>query len=281
MSFLRFGHVYFLLLLLSALSAFVLPTRFTQKAHPELQALFAPASWPVRAVASRVSRRLNPPGQSDPRTKEALLDENQELRQTNAQLWKEVDQLREIARQLPELGTLQERCTTYAVTGGDPGTRDSLLLRGSTFENVLPGKFVLYPGGVVGQIARAGAGGAQVRLVTDQSFVVRGYFTSNQRDANGLQKPTPLAMDPVLVKGIGNGEMLAQRVVREAAEKASLGFGISVLVNDPDWPRELQNRQLGTVVEVLPRRDSPLHVDVRIRPPSDLRQLRWVMVMNK
>lgn len=281
MSFLRFGQVYFLLLLMSALSAFVLPPRFTQKSHPELQAVFAPLSWPVRAVASKISRRLNPPGEADFRSKETLIDENQELRQTNAQLWKEVDQLREIARQLPELGSLQDRCTTYAVVGGDPGTRDSLLLRGSSFENVVPGKFVVYPGGIVGKVARAGVGGAQVQLVTDIGFAVSASFAMYQRDENRLLKPVPLAIDPILVKGVGNGEMLAQRIVREVAEKAGLQHGTSVLVNDPDWPNELQNRQLGTVVEVIPRRDSPLHVDVRIRPPADLRQLRWVMVMNK
>lgn len=282
MSRLRFQHVFAALMLLAALSAFVLPPRLTSRAHPEIQGLFAPIAWPVRAVAERVMARVNPPGAADARSKEAIFKENEELRQVNVTLQSELSQLREAMNLWDKLGSLKERCTPFAVVGGDAGARDSLLLRGSSVEGLRDGMFVIHPGGVVGVIGRVGwLGGAQTQLVTDRNFVVRGAFANYGRDDAGKLGLRRLRLPAVLVNGLGNGEMLVQRVVRDDAVQAGVAAGTWLVVNDPDWPAELRDQRLGVVVDMTTRRDSALHVDVRVRPPSDLRQLRWVMVMNK
>jgi len=50
MSWVRFNHVFAALLILSALSAFVIPERYTTKAQPQLQGLFYPVAKPARAI---------------------------------------------------------------------------------------------------------------------------------------------------------------------------------------------------------------------------------------
>ena len=48
MSYLRFQHVFVGLLGLSALSAFVVPPKYTYRIEPNLQAVFAPVARTVR-----------------------------------------------------------------------------------------------------------------------------------------------------------------------------------------------------------------------------------------
>ena len=51
MSYLKFNHLFVGLMLLSALSAFVLHPDITNPARAQVQNLFAPVAWPVRSFA--------------------------------------------------------------------------------------------------------------------------------------------------------------------------------------------------------------------------------------
>src|SRR4051812_20272620 len=94
MSWVRFNHVFAVLLILSALSAFVIPERYTTKAQPQLQGLFYPIAKPARAIGAAVSGRVSKPDPTDTRDAVALREENAELRQELAARLRELDEIR-------------------------------------------------------------------------------------------------------------------------------------------------------------------------------------------
>jgi cell shape-determining protein MreC len=53
------------------------------------------------------------------------------------------------------------------------------------------------------------------------------------------------------------------------------------MLDDPDWPKNLQNRRIGKVVSIDKRKDAPLYAEIRIRPESDLKKLKEVMVLTR
>lgn len=280
MSYLRYKHVYFGLMGLSALAAFVLPQQYTRKAQPEVQTLFAPIAWPVRSVAEKLSSRLAPEAQQQARSRQAVIEENDELRQANAKLAHDLEELRQINAGFETLGQIRGRCLIYSVLFNDAGPRDSLAVRSSTaIDRLRNGMFALHPSGVAGVVERAGPGGSQVRLVTDIGFGVKGYFRKLGRNAAGEVYSYKVKLATVLVQGAGNGELAVRMQPRDQLEAAELTPGTWVVVDDPEWPPELQGLGLGVVSEIKPRRDSALHADVIIKPPTDLRRLSRVMVM--
>src|SRR4026208_300524 len=86
MSGIKFNHVFAALLVLSALSAFVIPQRYTARAQPQVQSLFQPVARPVRSVAGWINERLIKPPARDARDKQTIIDENEELKQETARL---------------------------------------------------------------------------------------------------------------------------------------------------------------------------------------------------
>ena len=280
MSFLRFKHAYVGLLGLAGLSAFAIPAPYTRKAVPDVQALFSPISWPVRSVAEKLSSKFDSQVAEENRTKGALLDENEELRQQVAKLSHDLDELRKISAGFEGLGDLKERCRSYPVVFNDSGTSDSLAISTSSLSGVRAGMYALLPSGIAGIVERAGVGGAQIRLVTDRNFPgVRGYFTKPARDVHNEPVFLRLKTDPVLVKGVGNGQMVIAMQRRDVLEQAGVGPGAWVSVEDSEWHPDLQGFRIGTVTEVRPRRDSSLHADVIVKPATDLRRVRRVMVL--
>lgn len=281
MSFLRFKHAFVGLLGASALSAFVLPPRYSRKFQPEVQTLFAPVAWPVRSTAEKLYQRLRPDVAAEARSKQTIVEENEDLRQQVAKLTHDLVELQKISAGFEGLGELKRRCVSYLVVSNDSGTGDSLAIRGSTLDGLKAGQYAIQPSHVVGVVERAGVGGAQVRLVTDAGFGVYGYFATFGTDVEGRPTFLQLKTDPVLVKGVGGGEMVIAMQVKAALDKAGVKPGTWVLIQDPEWPPELQGFRLGVVQDVKTRRDSPLHADVRVRPPTELRRLGRVMVMTK
>jgi hypothetical protein len=62
-------------------------------------------------------------------------------------------------------------------------------------------------------------------------------------------------------------------------------FGIEagdwVMLEDSEWPKSLQNHRVGKVVSIERRKEAPLFAEIRIRPESDLKKLKEVMVFRE
>src|SRR5438067_13703270 len=108
MSWVRFHHVFAALLVLSALSAFVIPERYTTKAQPQLQGMFYPVARPARAFATALSGRLSKPDVTDTRDAQTLREENAELRQELAGRSRELEEMRLREGERARLGTLRD-----------------------------------------------------------------------------------------------------------------------------------------------------------------------------
>lgn len=284
MSSIKFKHVFAALMILSALSAFVIPARFTARAQPQVQGLFLPVAKPVRSMAGWVHERLARPQQIDARDARVLAEENDAIRQELAALSQALEEMRRRDAERSKLGPIRDDCTPVAVVGPDTSAgREGLLLRGSTLEGLKPGQHVLFAGGIVGTVDRAGLAGAEVRLVTDPGFRVGAYFGRFEKDeSDGSIHFRRLDTPPALIEGVGDGAMRCATALTIAdIESAGLRAGDWVVVEEHDWDARVQRRRLGKVVYIAPRRASPLYADIRIEPTANLSRLREVMVLTK
>src|SRR5215217_719903 len=153
MSYVRFSHVFALLLVISALSAFAVPEKHSKKPLPGLQGLFAPVSFPARRFGAWAHDRLSPPDLAGKRTFQAIVAENERLTNYVGSLQKQIEiERRRNAEWAPLPADVRERCIAVAVGGADAGPRESLALPPSSLQRVRDGAFALYPGGVAGQV---------------------------------------------------------------------------------------------------------------------------------
>jgi len=277
MSSIKFNHVFGLLLVLSTLSAFVIPPHYTTRAMPQVQSLFAPVSVPARKAGAWVDGRVRQKETRDRRDAEDVKAENQRLRDRvnflEAQL--EVEQKRNA--QWARLGPLKDRCVPVDVVGSDSGLRDSLALEGSTLHRVRDNAVALYPGGIAGQIqGRAGVAGAQLRLITDKGFRVRGYFVRMNREL----QPQRLSPATFLFEGIG-GAMVMRQLNEQDAAQVGVRAGDLAVVEEREWPPQLRGVALGAVTKIAPLRNAPGFVEIRVEPSVNLELLDEVMVMKK
>ena len=278
MSYIKFNHVFGLLLALSASAAFVVPEKYTVKPLPGLQALFAPVSIPVRRIGGWVHDRLFPRDLAGKRTLAAVVAENERLTGAVGYLQKQLEAERRRNAEWAPLADLRDRCIPLAVAGADAGTRESLALPASTLERVPDGALALYPGGVAGRVdGRTGLGGAQLRLITDRGFKVRGHFS--RRGAGGeVEQMTPV----LLLEGVGDGAMVARGALTwDEVQKGKVKVGDAALLDDRDWPAALHGQRLGVVTRVDPMREQHKFADVRVEPSSNLLLLNEVMVFTK
>lgn len=288
MSHFRFQYVFYGLMGLSALVAFVLPQRYADRYQPQIQVLFWPVSRPVSSIAQAVTRRVSPPVTDDHRPDMDIRAENDRLRTDNAWLHAQLAELSRKDQELGKLGTLKDRCVITKVIGTDAGTRESIQISGSTVDGLRQEMYVLTSEGLVGQIARIWIGGAQVRLVSDPGFRIRCRFW---RFESGEMRP--LAIPPVLVQGKGAGEMrvLSQlplssigldvnlREIKNA-DSPTLAENDYVIVDDGDCP-PLKGVKIGRVNQIGRSRDARLFADVQVKPIANLKRLSEVMVMTK
>jgi hypothetical protein len=280
MSYIRFNHVFASLLAVSALSGFVIPEKYTSKPLPAVQAVFAPVSLPVRRVGAWAHERVGSADPGDRRAAQELRDENLRLATAVDYLEKQLDVERKRNADWEQLGSLRERCVRVTVSGADAGTRDSLLLPGSTLGRIRDGSYALYPGGVAGQVrGRAGFGGAQLTLITDRGFRALGHFARRTEGGPSEQ----LTKTPVLFEGVGGGAMVVRAAVtwEEVEKYQRVQVGDVALLADRDWPLELQGQRLGVVTKVEPMRDAPKFAEIRIEPSVNLMMLKEVMVLAK
>ena len=168
------------------------------------------------------------------------------------------------------------------VIGGDPGTRDSILLNGATPEGIRAGMYAIYPAGVVGLVERAGNAGGQVRLVTDRGFRIRGRFEGDRKDKTGRLQIMPITTPTVLVEGIGNNTLRIRNSLRLAdGQAAGIHEGDWVVVNDHDWPPILAGERIAEVTKFGPDPNTPLFAEVLLQPSTNLMRLEQVMVVAK
>ena len=280
MSHIKFNHVFGFLLVLSLLSAFVIPPKYTNKALPQVQSIFAPVSGPTRRAAVWVHGRVAPPESADRRRAEDVKDENQKLRLQVIELRAQLDRERKRNEQWATLGRVRDQCVAVEVAGGDGGSRDSLALAGSTLEHVRDNAVALYPGGVAGQIqGRAGIAGAQLRLVTDLGFRVQGRFVRMDRNL----APQPVLNDGVVItfEGVGGAMVVRPPLSEGVVSAAGLKVGDIAVAHEREWPPVLEGKALGTVTRIEPRRDAAGFLEVRVEPSMNLMMLDEVMVMRR
>jgi hypothetical protein len=281
MSFFRFNHVFVGLMVLSGVSAVISP-RFGGAPKVNVQALFAPVAVPARAAVSSVhdwftdDTPLDVASPDKPRTTAQLRQENTELRLTVIELTKQLEYLQILNADREKLGLLRQLCTPVAVVGADAGTRQTLQLKGSTVPQVRPDMAVLYSGGLVGRISRAGVAGAEVRLITDEGFAMTCGFG---RIVEGRFVSLPVTQQ--LVRGAGQGRMVAPYIKLEDIKQAGLAENDSVVLEDRDWSQQVWGQNVGRIFRIVPRRNAPGYADVEIEPFGNLLQLKEVMVLTK
>ena len=278
MSQVKFNHVFAFLLVLSTLSAFVIPPQYTNKALPQVQSVFAPVSSPARRLGSWVHGRVSLRESPDRRKAEDVKAENERLRLQVIELQAHLDFEQKRNAQWSTLGRLKDQCVPVDVVGADSGTRDSLALQGSTLEHVRDNAVALYPGGVAGQIrGRAGIAGAQLQLVTDRGFRVRGYFVRMTADL----RPQRVFPATVLFEGVGGAMVVRPPLSQQDVAQAGLQVGDIAVADEREWPPELVGKALGAVTRIEPKRDASGFAEIRVEPSMNLKMLDEVMVMKR
>jgi cell shape-determining protein MreC len=285
MSF-KFNQVFVSLLLLSVLSAFVLPPHLTNRLRG-FGALFAPVSRPTRAIASSIHNRVASKPHRDTRETTDVKDENERLRVLVMSLSGQLEELRRINADRQNLGNVEPLCTPFKVTGIDPGQRDSLGIAASSRDHVTDNMPVLSGRGIVGTIERVGPAGAQVKLISDRDFKASARFIRLKTDDKGATTAQPLAATTPLVRGAGKGALqianvlLKETALGEGADKGEITAGDYVVLDDPAWPVNLKGIYIGQIESIEQQTGAPQHAMIRVRPFLDFSSLNEVWVLNK
>src|SRR5215208_1702649 len=211
MSLFRSHPVFAFLMFLGFVSAFLLPSGFTESISPQFQYLFAPVARPVRSIAQWGHGRAGGPGEDDPRPRTQIAMQNQELVQEVLRLKHELEELRRLNTDRERLGSLRPLCTPVPVIGPGLDGRDALQVQASKFSGLRDGMCVLYSGDMVGTLKQVGVAGGQVQLVTDPGCRVFAYFRSDRAPADSKGDKAGGILErqgeQVMVEGTGQGTM--------------------------------------------------------------------------
>src|SRR5262245_14612482 len=286
MSYLRFNHVFFSLMLLALLSAFVFSPKATDRVKGRVSNVFAPVAWPTnhlvawgkQKIFGRYLRDDGSPHHA--RNTAELIDENRELRIALGNLKGQLERSVEDKAQRDAVGTAKQFCTPFSVIGSDSGARDTIMLSGSSFDGLREGMKVLYSGGVVGHLVRVGVGEARVMLVTDKQFNVTACFARVVRSADNKVDFVILSPEPRILYGAGNGEMIMPDVPVKIIEEIGVRENDWLVLNDHSWEKVLAGYRIGYITKIKPSK-SPSFRDIVICPDQPLTALHEVMVMNK
>jgi cell shape-determining protein MreC len=278
---LRFNQVFFALMALSFLSAFVAPARLTELQRVPLEGLLVPISRPTYHIATWLRGRLVRTPPEDSRSFDAIRQENLELRQEISRLQMEVERLGALAAERQNLGDLKSLCDRFPVAGTDSGDRDGLILSGISAA-VKEQQPVLYGGGLAGTVDRAGEGVAHVRLVTDAGFVVSGQFVRFVKQPDGTVQVVRVSQLLPIVQGAGGGQMVIANLPLQDVTSAQLQPDDWVVLSDNTWPAAIQGIRVGRIASIKRAQRAALFAEIKLEPESGLMRLGdvWVMTRN-
>jgi hypothetical protein len=285
----RSQNLFYGLMTIAFVMAFMLPARLSGKFRPQLGIVFSPVSRAAAGVARMISGRTQiTPAANDHRNDDALRLDNEALRAEVARL---ISQLNESARrdsELANLGNLNGLCVIAQVAGADTSGRESITLVGRSLLGVKPGMYALTREGLVGRVDSVSAGSAQVRLITDPGVRLKCRFSTFN---NGV--PTPAPLPQMLVEGRGDGVLTVRRIKlsdlrldnslqpADPSIPPALQPGDYCMLEDADCPLALQGVRLGRVESIYPSPGGRLMADVMIRPVVNLKRLPEAMVLNQ
>jgi cell shape-determining protein MreC len=285
---------FWILMGLSALSAFVLPPAWTARTRGLFQPL-ALLQWPASWFAGRTHAAV------DSVTEPAVTpDQARELQAENDRLQRQVLQqrlaLQEAQRRLAELSGLAEqlpdshaRIIIAPVVAADASPRHSTLLiaKGQQAQWVREGEWVvaggapapewdadatvrdlLSRGWLIGRVSEVQPRLARVQLATDPRF------KTEVRTARMLADGTvQLAGDACVLEGQGAGRM---RITQAVEDYDKTGYRIVVVPTSRDLPVPMT---LGRIEGSTPRNDSSQHFNLTVLPWGPAEKLTHVYVI--
>lgn len=269
-------------------AALAIPASVTESLRGPVSLLFLPLSRPTKGVSDLVSRHvfssdaLAAQDEAVPKSQADLLAENTALRTQIVSLITQLDDLKRLNADRSNMGEVRDRAVTVRVTGLDASlgsARQFLQLSVPMSAGIRERMVAVYPQGLVGRVAASALGGARVQLTTDRDFRVQAMFVRFTRLPNGSLQyrwlPTPSAP---LVVGDGGG-MKVQNLSAKEVEASGIQAGDWLAIRDSEFPALLQGYRIGQVTAI--RNASPLWADIRVMPPSDLRLLQEVQIVNR
>jgi len=280
-------------MVLAGLCAFALPARISDRVRTNVQVLFVPISWPTHKIGTWLVNRLAPDRVHDdgakdpnhPRNVRELVEENQDLRQRLLTLKDQLARAQQREAERATVGEVRALCKPFSVVGtsGDSAQREALFIAGTTRDGVMNGQPVVFGGigggGVAGRVASAELTSSRVQLITDRSFRVKVGFARTLAKPDGKSDFVVVATPQVLAEGDGQGHLFIRNLSIHDKDSASLEVGDSVILNDEDWPDMLQRYRLGRIVSIGQRPNGPLFAEIQVEPPTNLLNLREVLVM--
>lgn len=292
------GTTFWILMVASALSAFLLPMWWTQWGR----GLFQPIAL-IQMPATAATRQVQNAARKTT-TRRISADEARQLRAENEALRRQVGATRELLRQtearLEDLTGLRGQLPddhveiiVAPVVGYDASPRRETLLiaKGrqrqwsravATAQWVLAVsaprpewdedatlRDLLHREWIVGRVTEVQTRTARVQLATDPAF------TTEVRLARVLADGTWLyAEERCLLRGTGGGSMI---ITQATANYHENDYRMVVVPASPELPTPFS---IGCVVSARQRRDSPQHYDLAVKPWSPVGQLTHVYVVT-
>ena len=297
MSSLRFNYLFAALLGASFVTAFVIPSKYTTRGFGQLQGVFSPVSRPIRALLGGISRHYRQEPIHDdlspqkPRDESAVFAQNHELLAAYASLELKFNQLSQLNADRQSVGDIRRLCKPAGVTGSETsGLREVLSITAPVSTDGLANRPVIRGNpsqspmscDLIGRVAPSGRLGAQVRLVTDPGFVLSVRFARYVPAEEGkLHLKFVESLHP-LIRGIGHNQMsIASNLSMKEVLSAGIAVNDLVLLDDPEWPPNIQGFSIGRIVSLNHQSKSALFADIRVEPATNLMRLTEVMVMIK
>jgi cell shape-determining protein MreC len=276
----QFNQVFSGLMVLSLVSAFMLPPHVTDIGRSPIQTLLIPISRPAYRIANAVRGHLQPQAVEDIRPTMAIQEENQALKQQVQRLSTEIEDLEQRAGERARLGGFESYCDRFDVTAADTNGRDGITIGGTKASELREDQPILSSGGVtdlIGRITAVRGMAAHVRLVTDAGFTMTGDFVSFS-PTNGAQESQHLL---AIVTGRGLGTMAIENLHADDVQKEGIHAGDWVVLRDETWPRGLQGVRIGRVASIQPLAKQPLFADIELVPEENLMHLNDVWAMTR
>ena len=288
----RAKPIFFVLLALAFVSVFIYPlgvpatpTTPGSRFRPSIVNFFAPVARPVGGIMSwlatskknAVKDEFSPDA---PRGVDALRRENLVLHEDVASLTAQLKQMQGRVADMAKVGSIQDQCILVNVSGGSAGGGVLMSLVASTGDGIRERQKALFYGGLVGEIVRVSATGAELRPVTARGARVQASFRRYQQTGDGRYQELKIDLPTTLLEGTGT-QMAATKLVEGDVKTARLAVGDVAVLEDESWPSQLKGRRLGRVVSITPAAGAPGFADVRVEPFVELAQLRDVLVLIK